>query len=186
MPNSLHSSKTSFAEAVSDKDVLAEISAVTVGDADAVGTTFVVPIEAALPRELADAKHSSGSLYSRLSALDVIPEGQDFGIVLISGQEFIDLAQAWRSLTRVPKVAVLLDLPGVRYSTLFTIGYKQAGIPTTSWTAVAAGLGERARAKQRLTDSAPYLAADLPQRKERVPANLAFGPEDDAPIDLEG
>lgn len=141
--------------------LLEEISSVDVGDKNVVGTTFVVPIEAALPAELEQLSFASGSLYERLAALDKLPAGQDFGIVLISGQELVDIAAAWSALTVVKKVAVLLDLPGVRYNTLFTLGYKQAGLQTIAWPSVAEGLANRVRTQQRVTDSQPFVAPVL-------------------------
>lgn len=77
----------------------------------------------------------------------------------------VDIAQSWTALTEVKKVYVLLDLPGVRYNTLFILGYKQAGIATISWTSVSAGLSERVRTRQRLVDSAPHLGAKLTEPK---------------------
>lgn len=138
---------------LSSQEVLSEISAVDVGSINMVGSTFVIPIEAALPAELEQLEFSTGTLYERLAALNALPAEQDFGIVIISGQELVDIAQSWTALTEVKKVYVLLDLPGVRYNTLFILGYKQAGIATISWTSVSAGLSERVRTRQQRCSS---------------------------------
>lgn len=155
--------------------VLEEISAVDVGSLNVVGSTFVIPIEAALPSELEQLSFASGTLYERLAALNALPEEQDFGIVILSGQELVDIAQSWNAITAVKKVYVLLDLPGVRYNTLFTLGYKQAGIATISWNSVSAGLSERVRTRQRLIDSAPYL-------DEKIKAPVTAKPVDDSDL----
>lgn len=139
--------------------ILEEISSVTVADANIVGTVFVIPIEAALPTELKELSVPTGTLYQRLHALDGIGDS-DFGIVAISAQEFVDIAPAWRTLSTVKKAAVLLDLPGARYPTLFTLGYKQAGLQTYSWPMVADAVANRVRTRQRVTDKMPQLQLD--------------------------
>lgn len=157
----------------SSQQVMEEISSVEVGSENVVGSAFVIPIEAAIPAELEQLKFSSGTLYSRLSALDTLPEDQDFGLVLLSGQELIDIAPSWNALTEVKKVYVLLDLPGVRYNTLFVLGYKQAGIPTISWTSVSAGLSERVRTRQRLVDTSPFIEARISAPKASIAGSSA-------------
>lgn len=158
---------------MSAETILAEVSAVDVGDKNIVGTTFVLPIEAALPAELEQIGYPSGTLYERLSALNALPADQDFGIVLISGQELVDIAPSWTAITNVKKVAVLLDLPGVRYNALFTLGYKQAGIATASWPSVAEGLANRVRTRQRVVDSQPFMK-DAIDKATGVAAQVAL------------
>lgn len=168
-----------------NKTILDEVSAVDIVDTDIVGTIFVIPLEAALPDALRDFAMRTGSLYKRLAPLDGLEEGEDFGFIALSGLELSNLSNVWADFACPNKVMVLQDLPGVMYSTMFVVGYKQIGLPIISWNLVAAGLAARVIARQRVFDLNPALSPgrDAVIKKLRLTPGADSHPVDDSEDD---
>lgn len=169
-----------------NKVILDDVSAVDIVDTDIVGTIFVIPLEAALPDTLRDFAMNTGTLYKRLASIDGLAEGEDFGFVALSGLELSNLSSVWADFSCPNKVMVLQDLPGVMYSTMFVVGYKQIGLPVISWPLVSAGLAARVIARQRVFDLNPALSpvrGDAIKKLRLTPgvpvADLDDGEDDD-------
>lgn len=153
--------------AAHNKAILDDVSSVDVVGKDIVGTIFVIPLEAALPEALRESVVNTGTLYKRLATIDGLAEDQDFGFLALSGLELSDLSQVWTDFACPNKIMVLQDLPGVMYSTMFVVGYKQIGLPVISWPMVSTALQARDTARQRTFDLNPSLS---PKRQGAIRA----------------
>lgn len=124
---------------------------------DILGTVFIVPIDAPLPKDLESLASGGRTLLERLAVFDKEPES--FALCLLTGQELFDIASCFRALTNAPKIALLEDLPGARYDALLIQGARRAGIRGVQWTTVAEFVEQRRRLEQRLGDAAqPHVA----------------------------
>lgn len=144
--------------------------ALRVNDFDVRNAVFVIPLDAPVPSELAEVPVPTGSLYARLSALDV-EKRDDFAFVPVSGTELLALDRAWRSFQRAPRVYALFDIPGARYDILFTQAVRQIGVARIEWPAVAEAMASRVRTIQRATDSAPW---DVQSNRIAPPKRAVF------------
>lgn len=147
---------------------------VDVAGHDMRGYTLIVPLDAPIPSEVASAPMPTGSLYARLAPLAVSPEGSEFAFAPLSGSELLALERAWRLVATVPKIAVLMDLPGARYDVLFTQAARQIGIMRIDWSQVADGLAARLVNKQRLKDTQPWALQQsiAPVEEDRLPRSM--------------
>lgn len=157
-----------------DLDVIAEDrSALIVGSFDVKGAVFIIPVDAPIPSEIAEAEMPSGSLYKRISALDTA-DSDTFRFVPISGAELLALERAWRMLTVAKRVFVLADLPAARYDVLFTQAVRQIGIQKVDWVHVSEAIAAKVIRDQRTKDKTPWDAPMIdgissPIRRGRAP-----------------
>lgn len=140
-----------------------ELPSLTVSDSELSKAAFVIPMDAPLPNELSDLAVPTGSLLTRIAALesiiDVEGEEDKFRFIPISGAEFLALERAWRSLQTRKHVYVLTELPGARYDVLFDQARRVVGIRALDWPAVSAALESHHRLIQRTTDASPWKLA---------------------------
>lgn len=164
-----------------------EIPSLSVADADLAKAVFIIPLDAPLPNELADAVVPSGTLLTRLSALNLTAEeaGAGFDFVPLAGTELTALERPWRALQAREHVYVLTEIPGARYDVLFDQARRAIGLRSLDWPSVAAAMASHQRVMQRTTDTSPWAVAK-PGRsgprstlgKEQVPI-----PESDEQVD---
>jgi len=119
-------------------------------------SVFIIPVDAPLPNELADAPVSSGSLYQRIAPLTEEEITTDFALVPLAGNELLALDRAWTTLVNAPRIYVLLEIPGAKYDILFTQARRQLGLRSLDWPTVSESIAERVRTVQRTTDKTPW------------------------------
>lgn len=119
-----------------------------------IGTIFIVPIDAPLPKDLEELTSKGPTLLSRLLVLDREPES--FAMCPLTGQEMFDIASCFSALTTAKKVVLLEDLPGARYDALMTQGVRRAGLRALQWPRVSELIEQRRRLEQRTADSQPW------------------------------
>lgn len=123
------------------------------------GTTFVIPLDAPLPNELADLEVPSGTLYQRLTNLAQPTDGE-FTFIPLTGSELLSLDRVWRQMQVAKKIAVLRDLPGARYDVIFDQAQRQIGLRTVEWPVVSEAMARRIRTVQRTADIEPWNLVD--------------------------
>lgn len=159
-----------------------EIPSLTVADADLAKAVFIIPLDAPLPNELADSVVPSGTLLTRLRALDVVgaEAGSGFDFVPLAGTELMALERPWRALQARESVYVLTELPGARYDVLFDQARRAIGLRSLDWPSVAVAMSSYQRATQRTSDKQPW-ALSKPGRGPRP----AIGKEQIAPPEFD-
>lgn len=141
----------------------------TIGDVDLAQAVFIIPIDAPLPNEIADVEVPSGSLLTRLAALDKpgAQSGHGFDFVPLAGTELLSLERPWRALQNREHVYVLTELPGARYDVLFDQARRTIGLRSLDWPSVAAAMASHQLVTQRTTDKTPW-ATSRPGRGPRA------------------
>lgn len=163
------------------------IPSLAVADADLAKAVFIIPLDAPLPNELADSVVPSGTLLTRLRALDLTGSeaGDGFDFVPLAGTELMALERPWRALQARENVYVLTELPGARYDVLFDQARRSIGLRSLDWPSVAVAMASHQRVTQRTADKTPW-ALQKPGRggprgtlgRERLAV-----PESDEPVE---
>jgi len=152
----------------------------SLADAELRKAAFVIPLDAPLPNELADASVPTGSLLSRLRYLDEVTPEQGFAFIPLSGPEFMALERAWRSLQQRKAIFVLTELPGAKYDILFDTARRAIGLRSLEWPAVAEAMASYVTTVQRTKDTTPWILnqhrrTDDPSK--RAPKDWVNGPD---------
>lgn len=143
------------------REEIADPTALSLSDIAVKGGTFVIPIDAPVPGELADVPLPTGTLYSRLRYLAVEDgspeaEGHKFRFVPVSGMELLQLERAWRLLQTAKRVYALFGFPGARYDVMFTQAARQIGLHRVEWPEISTEIAAHATHLQRTQDAKPW------------------------------
>jgi hypothetical protein len=158
-----------------DVETFEQVDTLSVNDSNALGTLFLIPLDAPIPLELADIPMPTGPLLTRLQPLAVEkPEG-DVSLLPISGPELLALSRAWNLLRVAKKIAVLSDLPGAREDIIFAQARRQIGLKTVEWPALSESFAKRKVERQRTGDKQPWLVKDDPDHMDKQPLREARG-----------
>jgi hypothetical protein len=158
-----------------ETEVFEKVDNLTVNDSNALGTVFIIPLDAPVPLELSDIEMPTGPLLARLQPLAVEEPTGDIALLPISGQELLALARAWTLLRVAKKIAVLSDLPGAREDIIFAQARRQIGLKTVEWPALSESFAKRKVERQRTGDKQPWLAKDDSDNEEKPTLREARG-----------
>lgn len=139
---------------------------------------FLVPLDAPLPLELADAVLTTGPLLHRLAPLAEV-EHKGLALVPISGSELLALERAWPLIQQAKRVALLTELPGARYDVLLTQAKRHIGLRAIDWPSIATFIEGSARQEQRIKDKTPWASTHRGSNLKDAERTLTRPPEGD-------
>jgi hypothetical protein len=132
------------------------------------GVVYVIPLSAPLPQELEGAGLTTGPLLKRLAPLADKDHSDDITIVALSGSELSSLERVWSQIVEARQVAVLTELPGASYDTLFMHAKTVIGIRSVDWPSIERSVADTRITEQRTKDLEPWNDKDARVSKDEL------------------